>query len=319
MNIEGWTRGRSGGFRKVRKHDRPFSQVQRSRRCRLLSQSSPGAGVRRATSVSRSLGWNDLSALRQQARTERISAGPATGRDGIYVFSTPPDIEAELLRPAVRGRDIDKYKIADPDLTIALPYSFDEQGRGSLIDLRRFPRLRRHLESHRVSLEARHCVRVWEKAWYDLHDQAAIDLARREKILVPDVAEGNRFAVDGGRFLPLHSAYYLLPRGGENLFYLVGVLNSSVCEFLIRLLAPRVKDGFSRYRRQFLATLPIPVPSLSEIRKIADAAKVGNETRVDELVYSLFRLTPSDQRRIARYLETDRLSGKRPPATGAEA
>ena len=74
----------------------------------------------------------------------------------------------------------------------------------------------------------------------------------------PRVWESNRFVVDRGRFFPLHSAYYLIPKGDIDPDFLVAVLNSRVSEFLIRLLAPVVKDGFSRYRRQFLATLPIP-------------------------------------------------------------
>ncbi len=175
--------------------------------------------------------------------TVRVSAGPATGRDGLYVFpiGSQPAIEPELLRPVVRGRDVLTFGISDPGLEMLVPYVFDAAGNSTLIDLSRYPGARRYLEKHRSDLEERHCVRVWRKRWYDLHDQVLWDLAKQTKLLVPDVANSNRFAVDRGGFLPLHSVYYLLPKPGVDVDFLAAVLNSSVATFLVRLFSPVVK------------------------------------------------------------------------------
>jgi len=239
-------------------------------------------------------------------KTARISAGPATGRDELYVFptSTGPEVEPELTRPVVRGRDVLAYGIRDPGLSILLPYVFDKRtGAGSLVDLANYPKARAYLEKHRRVLQGRHCVRVWEKAWYDLHDQAPIDLACECKILVPDVANTNRFAVDEGRYLPLHSAYYILPKRGVDPYVLTALLNSRVSRFLIRLLAPVVKDGFNRYRRQFLAMLPIPAAQPSAAREIARAARVGDVEAADTLSTTLFSLSRGDLLEMDRFLE----------------
>jgi adenine-specific DNA-methyltransferase len=239
--------------------------------------------------------------------TTRISAGPATGRDELYVFarSTAPDVERELTRPVVRGRDVLAYGIRDPGLSILLPYTFDRRsGAGRLVDLDAYPRARAYLERHRSVLQARHCVRVWEKRWYDLHDQALIDLAREPKILVPDVANSNRFAVDEGRFLPLHSAYYILPKGDVDLHFLAAILNSRVSRFLIRLLAPVVKDGFNRYRRQFLAMLPVPDAAPGVVRQIGRASRSGDAPAADALSTKLFALSGGDLLEVDRFLES---------------
>jgi hypothetical protein len=237
-------------------------------------------------------------------RTVRVSAGPATGRDGLYVLpeGSEVEIEAELLRPAVRGRDLGAYRIENPRLNVLLPYVFNRAGEPCLITLSAFPKARRYLERHRTELEQRHCVRVWGKRWYDLHDQVLTDLAKQVKILVPDVANSNRFAVDRGRFFPLHSAYYLIPNADIDPDFLVAVLNSRVSEFLIRLLAPVVKDGFSRYRRQFLATLPIPDGTQALKERIAAASRAGDTARANRLVAHLFGLADVDQRRIERFI-----------------
>ena len=230
----------------------------------------------------------------------RVSAGPASGRDKLFVFADGdvPDIEDELLVPAVRGRDVDAFRVRDPGLRALVPYVYDEFGNGSLIRLSDYPRAARYLRSIRASLEQRHCVRVWERAWHEWHDPVTTDLARRRKILVPDVANTSRFAVDEGSFLPLHSVYYLIPRSGVDAHFLMGVLNSFVAEFIVRTLSPVVKDGFSRYRQQFIATLPVPRASASMMRQVAAAARAANHGRVNDLVAKLFAVTDGERAAI---------------------
>jgi hypothetical protein len=101
-----------------------------------------------------------------------------------------------------------------------------------------------------------------------------------------DVANSNRFAVDRGAFLPLHSVYYVLPKSGVDVDFLAAVLNSSVAGFLVRLFSPVVKDGFNRYRQQFLLTLPVPLASAKQVGEIAEEA--------ERRVLRLFRLTAEE-------------------------
>jgi hypothetical protein len=80
-------------------------------------------------------------------------------------------------------------------------------------------------------------------------------------------------------------------------------LNSSTVEFLIRLLAPVAKDGFSRFRRQFLATIPIPIPDPRMQRAIVRAAALTEPSSLDEMVSALFGLDRQDRGRIKTYLD----------------
>ncbi len=231
----------------------------------------------------------------------RISAGPATGRDELFVRPRGElvDVEQALLRPAVRGRDIAAFSIADSGLDVLLPFDFTLD-QPKLISLAKYPRARRYLERHRRDLEARHCVRVWEKAWFDLHDSPTLDIAGQTKILVPDVAESCRFAVDRGKFFPLHSAYYAILHDVRAIDFVTALLNSKVVEFMLRLLAPIAKDGFSRFRRQFLAAIPIPMPDAKTRREIVRASRSED---LNDRVARLFCVSTSDRRAIADYLE----------------
>lgn len=235
------------------------------------------------------------------AFVSRVSAGIATGRDEIFV--RPPselDVEPELLRPAVRGRDLAPHRIASSNLALLLPYQFSPRG-PELIDLDEYPRARAHLAQYERELRERHCVRVWGKAWWDLHDPIGCDLSRVEKILVPDVAASNRFALDDGHLCPLHSAYYIVPRAIDSR-YLVALLNSKPIEFMIRLRAPVVKDGFSRYRKQFLMQLPVPLAEGEARASMITAALAADTDLADGIAAELFGLTSTELTAIDDYL-----------------
>ncbi len=235
----------------------------------------------------------------------RISAGIATGRDRIFVLrdGAGEELEPELRRPAIRGQDLAAFRAQAPGLEIILPYlPTGGDRRPELADLREFPRTMAYLERHRAELESRHCVRRWQKAWYDVHDPWTLDITGMTKVLVPDVACTNRFVLDEGRFCPLHSAYYILPKDVEPR-YLTAVLNSSPVEFLVRLLAPVVKDGFSRYRRQFLLTLPVPATDRKRQGEIVRAVETGDMAKANELASRLFGLGGEELRSMRSFLD----------------
>lgn len=238
---------------------------------------------------------------------KRISAGPATGRDELFVRPRGEldCVEPQLVKRAIRGRDISAFQINDPQLDVLLPFDFSEE-QPRLISLSKYPRARRYLERHRADLENRHCVRVWEKAWHDLHDSPTQDVANLTKIVVPDIAETCRFAVDRGRYFPLHSAYYIQLHDNSTIDFVTAVLNSRVVEFMIRLLAPVAKDGFSRFRRQFLATIPVPMPDAATRRSIVRVSKSADA--LNGAATRLFGISREDTRAIDEYLAS-RLRG----------
>lgn len=226
----------------------------------------------------------------------RISAGPATGYNPAFVVDaeTAADLDETLVHPTVRGRDVGRFMIGSPDRAfMVIPYVWDADGKANLVDLDEYPRTRRWLEKHRGALEARHAVRKWGKAWWDLHDPITLPLHRTEKLLVPDVARRNRFAVDPGKCVPQHSAYYLLP-DGIDADVLAAVLNSAPVELVMRSIAPLVKDGFSRYRRQYLLQLPIPVVPTGIAKEIREASHSEDPEVAAQLAGTLFNVDPGE-------------------------
>ncbi len=222
----------------------------------IVASGRPWSAAPSPTTTQRSL---PLGAL-----VERISAGLATGLNRCFILDheRAQTIEPELLRPVARGRDVTKTGIRDSQLWLLLPYRFDIEGDAAqLVDLDEFPLARAYLERHRDALERRHCVRVWGKAWYDVHDPVTFDMAARPKILLPDIAYEPRFALDPGGLAPLHSAYYLLLRTGmpPDPERLTAALNSPAVAADLRRRAQTAKSGYRRFRTAVLRDVAVPI------------------------------------------------------------
>jgi adenine-specific DNA-methyltransferase len=228
----------------------------------------------------------------------RVSAGPATGLNEAFLLAPERQskVEQELLHPVAAGRDITAMTVADRGIRILLPYEFDAAGGTTLISLDDYPLAKRWLTRHRPQLLDRHSVRVWGHAWWDLHDPLKHALHLRPKVLVPDLARTNRFAPDSGLAMPLHSAYYLLPKPDICPTVLAALLNSQANNLLMHATAPIAKDGFRRFRRQFLITLPVPEIDESVAIRIRELAKAGLQSQLSALVDACFGIDPEELR-----------------------
>lgn len=233
--------------------------------------------------------------MRLRDVASRISAGPATGFNPAFIVNaaTAAELEPDLLHPTIRGRDIHRWRIEDHKQFVLVPYQPGGDGSLKLVDIEQYPATRRWLEKHKPNLLKRHCVRSWGKVWFDLHDPITVSLQRTEKIVFPDVARSNRFALDRGRFIPQHSAYYIIAQGVEPEL-LTAILNSTCTEYLVRCQAPVVKDGFSRYRKQFLLDLPIPTPDPAMRADIVAAAREERRDLLDKIVSELFEVDAAE-------------------------
>jgi enoyl-[acyl-carrier-protein] reductase (NADH) len=66
-----------------------------------------------------------------------------------------------------------------------------------------------------------------------------------------------------------------------------------------------VKDGFSRYRRQFLLDLPVPRVEAFMGRQIIAAIGAGNHQEATRLASTLFNVDADDVGAAAAYLLSD--------------
>lgn len=185
----------------------------------------------------------------------RIGIGVATGADSIFTgFGLEDVIESDLLVPMVASGDINaRGQVTWAGRHLVNPYRPD----GTLADLAEYPMAQRYLEAHKGILERRYVVRNGG-VWYRTIDRAHPEVATAPKLLLPDLRANRNIAMDGGRYCPHNSLYYIAGRTVTDLKALGAVMMSS---FFVRQL-PRIsvcmRGGLPRWQAQGLRRARIP-------------------------------------------------------------
>ncbi len=197
--------------------------------------------------------------------TDGISEGIVTGKN--QVFLLPLDkanklgLEKELLKPAIQGRQIQRYFHKPAKNVLIYPYREEEKTelipQGDLSHL--FPVTWDYLCSQRQNLTGRKYFDESSKAWYELWCERSFLQQASNKIIVPELASTNRFACCEESIFYLDTACGILPKDKDpntNL-YLLGLLNSSLLEFYYKKTTVPKASGFYIYKTMFLEQLPI--------------------------------------------------------------
>lgn len=224
-----------------------------------------------------------------------VRIGVATGNDKVYIVSKSADIEPDRLVPLVMRDDIDMGYVQDGNRFVINTFQRD----GGLVDLDKYPRLAKYLESHKDALKKRHVAKKNNIGWFRTIDRVYPELVQKPKLLIPDIAGANEVAYEGGRYYPHHNLYFVVS-GSWDLEVLGGLLSSRVALFFVWSYAVKMRGGYLRFQAQYLRRIRVPpVESLSD--KLSTAIRVAFRQRdfgkLDELArraYGLSRLPEFD-------------------------
>ncbi|WP_418766781.1 Eco57I restriction-modification methylase domain-containing protein [Natronomonas amylolytica] len=210
--------------------------------------------------------------------TESISEGIHTGYNEAFFIkkskAVEKGLEDELLRPMLKGKDIEKY--IEPDTSLQCVYPYDESGEvipPSQLQSE-FPNVWEHLCSHRDDLENRTYVLDSGKYWYEIWCERTPGIFSNPKILTPDIAEKNKFTLDyrgvNNYFNTKIKSIKLDTNSINDYLGLLGLLNSKLIEHIYRGIAPPKKGGFRSYKPGFLSQLKVPSSSLDHVAEKAE-------------------------------------------------
>jgi adenine-specific DNA-methyltransferase len=192
----------------------------------------------------------------------RISAGVATGSDGVFVRKKQ-EIASPLKMyafPTISGRHLssDSSNVRS-DLEMIIPYYLN----GKLIPESQLGALKNFLilPENRTRLLKRTCVA--KKPWYAFHETPPLAHILQRKILCKDITKKPFFRIDDkGEIVPGHSVYYIVPKNPDHLKLLNEYLNSKdVCQWL-EANCQRAANGFIRLQSAVLKQIPIPISIL---------------------------------------------------------
>jgi hypothetical protein len=181
-----------------------------------------------------------------------IRVGPALGHTPAFVLAPDErDVEPKLLRPWVDGSEVHEGAVAWGGRHVITMHGSD----GKLLELKRFPRMKRRLERNRTTLKKRSIVKAGAR-WYRTIDRVRADDWKRPKLLVPELAKVPRVAIDRSGAIPSHGVYAIFaPNDDVNALY--EKLRDGKLARALEGIAPRVKGGYVRCYRRFLSMIRI--------------------------------------------------------------
>ncbi|MFA6049181.1 MAG: N-6 DNA methylase [Candidatus Micrarchaeia archaeon] len=282
-----------------------------------------------------------------------IFVGLQTSADPIYIVErkNPPNegnlvevyskaldknfkIEAEILKPLLKGQEIKRYSTPFWKYWLIFPYAI-VNGKAEVISKeeleKKYPKAWQYLSENRKRLQERDKGSKMGDSWFAyVYPKNLVEFAQ-PKIMTQVLANRASFTLDkiglyyfvGGGNAGGYGVK-LKPDSGLDLRYVTALLNSKLLDFYLKKVSTPFRGGYFSYAKRFIELLPIHVPDKAEQAKsdemitltdkvlelnkkkleTADATKKElldreakvYEEKIDTLVFDLYSLTAEERR-----------------------
>lgn len=184
----------------------------------------------------------------------KVGIGVATGADSAFIGRFDElDVEPDRKLPLVMTRDILSGAVNWRGLGVINPFASE----GGLVDLSRFPRLKRFLESRKQEIAGRHIALKAPANWYRTIDRIYPELVGKPKLLIPDIKGEAHIVLDEGAYYPHHNLYYITSESWD-LRALQAVLISGIARLFVSTYSTKMRGGYLRFQAQYLRRIRIP-------------------------------------------------------------
>ena len=209
-------------------------------------------------------------------------------------------MSAEIIKPVLRGRDIQRYRANWAGLWLIDTHN----GYGGVpaIDVDDYPAVKAHLDGYLPQLEKRHDK---GRTPYNLRNCAYHADFAKEKLFWMDMSPVGRFAYSVAEEYCNDKGYIMT---GGNLKYLCAVLNSSLITWAMKHEALTTGMGLLQWKKFAVERLPIPLiptnkqhPFISLVDSVLDSKGENPlrdtqnlESEINRLVFELYELTEDE-------------------------
>jgi adenine-specific DNA-methyltransferase len=211
---------------------------------------------------------------------------------------------ADIIKPLLRGRDIKRYSIDNPDLWLIGTHNGYKKGTNRVpsIDIDNYQAIKQHLDIYWEKISKRGDK---GKTPYNLRNCAYVDSFQEKKIIYPNMTKFLPFILDlDGHFI--NDKAFIIT--GTSLEYLTCFFNSKLFKYCFSDNFPELQGNSKELRK--VVFQEIPVKQISEeqqqpftalVNQILAAKQAGSEqdTReweqeIDRLVYGLYGLSEEE-------------------------
>lgn len=221
------------------------------------------------------------------------------------------ELEDALMKPLVSGPQAKRYLEPQTDTYLLFPYVVNADG-VQLIPPAQFedtylnawnylgsyekPLRRREAYDKERQKKERRLGPFDNDEWYRFGRHQNLDKQEIVKLIVAQTVTEMRVCLDLTKRFYLNNVRVngIIPMDGIDPWYLLGVLNAPVCDFVFRRIAAPKGGGYFEANRQYIAPLPIPRCNHSAAKEIATYART-----LQSLMTQRYGLLQQLERRIA--------------------
>jgi hypothetical protein len=242
----------------------------------------------------------------------QINYGIKTGCNEAFIISTQEreDIlsnckdreerlrTAELIRPILRGRDINRYGYNWANLWLINTHN-GIRGRLERIHIEDYPAIKAHLDQYwnRISKRA-------DKGDtpYNLRNCAYLDDFSLPKIIYPNMTKYMPFVYDNKSYVTNQKCFIIT---GNNVAYLTAFFNSSLFKYCFRDSFPELQGGTRELSKIFFDKIPVCEVSDFQNKLFQEVVEdiqykytKQKAQRIDSILFDLYNLTPEERKTI---------------------
>jgi hypothetical protein len=238
----------------------------------------------------------DCKRLDDETITQSIYQGLITSADHIYHlrrlaperFACSPKgadsyevlIEDAIMKPLVSGPEAKRYEAPETETYLLFPYARDDKGAMRLIPAaamaRDFPLAWKYLKSWEKELRGRESGKMdRDQDWWGYVYPKNLDKQDCEKLVVAQTVPSLRLCADdrADKYINNVRVNGILAAAKVDMFFLLGVMNGPVADFVFRRVGKPKQGGWYEANRQFIAPLPVPDATIAEAAEVARRAK----------------------------------------------
>lgn len=251
-----------------------------------------------------------------------VFVGLQTGMDSVYVVDSAPtcsdteeythvigadgntwELESELLKPTIKGKDVERYVVPESDKYIIVPYTGIENGQRLLTQdemATKYHHTFSYLSSFEESLRGRDNGKMNHDEWFGLSRPQNISRYESPKIITPEVARGSTFTLDTEKMYHVTTVYGIQLETTDmySLHSLLGILNTPLLWYYLKHTGYQVRGGYAKFKTKYLNEFPLPVIEKNE--SVTD----DERERLIERSMSMYRSTVVKEDRIPSWFVT---------------
>jgi len=243
---------------------------------------------------------------------QKIYIGLLNGFNDAYVIDTKTrdylvskdTKSSEIIKPMLRGRDVTKYKYKWADLWMINPHNGIKNILPRINVERDYPVVYDYLLKFKDKLEIR---KNRGSHWTNLRNCGYFQKFSFPKIIWGELSDKPKFAYDEKEFIAEATLFIMI---GENLKFLLGILNSKLALWYFTQITTSSGMGTSRWKKYKIEQLPICkitsgkktvqskieqlVNQIITLNQNNDTNTTMFESQIDQLIYNLYGLNEEE-------------------------